>query len=132
VLKKTISLLNQTHSVCVYVQNGRGDSYQESYITEVDGEVSIGLKVVMGLGQNFLTQVGSGQLFVAWVGSAIYGLGLDCENFSQKCQNFQFISLSGQKKNLFRLGPKVPRLKVVWPLIYCGSKVCSGQVRAHL
>jgi len=23
-------------------------------------------------------------------------------------------------------------LKAGWPLIYCGSKVCSGQVRAHL
>jgi len=28
-----------------------------------------------------LTQVGSGQFFIAWVGPAIYGLGLNLENF---------------------------------------------------
>jgi len=36
----------------------------------------------MGPGQNFLTQVRSGQIFVARViGSAIFGLGMDLENF---------------------------------------------------
>jgi len=35
--------------------------------------------LVMDLGQKKLTQVGSGQFFVARVGPAIYGLGL--ENF---------------------------------------------------
>jgi len=38
------------------------------------------------------------------VGSAIYGLGLDLENFHCKCQNFQFFSLL-LKKSL-RVGSK--------------------------
>jgi len=37
--------------------------------------------LVMGPGQIFLTQVGSGQFFVARVRSAIYGLGLNFKNF---------------------------------------------------
>jgi len=37
--------------------------------------------LVMGPGQNFLTRVGSGQFFVSRVGSAIYGFGLNLENF---------------------------------------------------
>jgi len=37
--------------------------------------------LVIGPGQKFLTRVGSGQLFVARVRSAIYGLGLTLENF---------------------------------------------------
>jgi len=39
-----------------------------------------GHRLVMGPGQKFLTQVGSGQLFVARVRSAIYGLVLNWEN----------------------------------------------------
>jgi len=34
------------------------------------------------------------------------------------------------KKNLFGSGQKVPGSKAGRPLIYCWSKVCSGQVRS--
>jgi len=60
---------------------------------------------VMGMSQNFLNGVRSSQFLEAWVGSAIYGLGL--ENFTQKSQLFQFFSLL-VKKNLLGLGQKVP------------------------
>jgi len=75
--------------------------------------------LVMGLGQKFLTRVGLAQFFVARVGSAIYGLGLNLENFCLKHQIFQFF--------LFGSGQKVPGLKAGRPLIYCGSKVSLGQ-----
>jgi len=57
------------------------------------------------------------------VGSAIYGSGLNLENFPKKCLIFQFFSL-WVKKNRFG---KVPGSKAGWPLIYCGSKVSSSQ-----
>jgi len=61
------------------------------------------------------------------VGSAIYGLGLNLENFPLKLQIFQFFSLR-IKKNLFRLAQKVPGLKAGRPFIYCRSKVSSGHM----
>jgi len=81
----------------------------------------------MGLGQKFLTWVRSDQFFIALVVSAIFGLGL--ENFSSNSQIFQFIAL---QKNIIGLGQKVPGSKTGWPLVYYGSKVCSGRVSAHL
>jgi len=39
--------------------------------------------------------------------------------------NFFYLRL---KKNLFRSGQKVPGSMAGWPLIYCGSRVCSGRV----
>jgi len=65
------------------------------------------------------------------VGSAINGLGWNLENFSLKCQIFQFFSLR-VKKNLLGSGQKVPGSKAGRPLIYCRSKVSSGRVRTHL
>jgi len=43
-----------------------------------------------------------------------------------------FIFFSSDQKNLIGSGQKVPGSKTGQPLIYCGSKVCSGPVRAHL
>jgi len=54
------------------------------------------LKLVMGPGQKFLTQVGSGQFLVARVVSVIYGLGLD----SPKTVKFIIFSLSVKKISL--------------------------------
>jgi len=45
--------------------------------------------------------------------------------------NFR-IFFPAYQKNLLRSGQEVPRSKIGQPLIYCGSKVWSGQVRAHL
>jgi len=71
-------------------------------------------------------------LSLGWViGSAIFGLGLGLKNFYLKSRKFQFFPLR-DKKNLFWSGQKVPGSKMGWPLICCGSKVCSGRVRAHL
>jgi len=67
-------------------------------------------KPVMGPGQIFLTQVGS--FFVAWVGFDQPPLGLE---------NFPF-----SVRNDIGLGPKIPTSKTDQPLIYHGSKVCSG------
>jgi len=54
--------------------------------TSAAGGLKIGMRnhyidVEMGLGQNFSTRVGLGQFLAARVGSVIYGLGLDLENF---------------------------------------------------
>jgi len=80
--------------------------------------------------RQFVVVTGPGQKFLTRVGSAIYGLGLNFENFPKNV-NFSIFFPSGQK-NCFGLGRKVPGSKLGRPLIYCGSKVSSGQVRAHL
>jgi len=63
-------------------------------------------ELVMGPGQKFC---GSGRF-----GSATYGLGLEKKISSGWVKNYK-----GQRR------PD-------WPLIYCGSKVSSGRVMAHL
>jgi len=62
----------------------------------------------MGPGQKLLTRDWSGQPPLVW------GWKISCKN----PKFFKFCT-SGQK---------VPRSETGWPLIYCGSKVCSGQV----
>jgi len=64
----------------------------------------------MGPGQNFFTGVRSVQFFVARVGSAIYGLGLNFENFPLKMSNFSIFFSSGQKKSLL-VGSESTRVK---------------------
>jgi len=53
--------------------------------------------VVMGPGQNFLTLVRSGQIFISRVGSAIFSLGLAFENFPLKSYIFQFLPFGPKK-----------------------------------
>jgi len=67
----------------------------------------------MGLGQNFMTKVGSDQFFVARVGSAIFGLGLLLEFSPKNPKFFNFFPLD--KKNLIRSDQKVPWSKMGWP-----------------
>jgi len=76
----------------------------------------------MGPGQKFLTWVGSVQVTHLW-------FGFELGKFPQKMSNFSIIFLS-DKKNIFGLGQKVPGLRA--GLTFCGSKVSSGWVRAHL
>jgi len=66
------------------------------------------------------------QKHVMGPGQQIYGLGL--ENFPLKFQTFQFFP-SGQKKSPW-VWSKSTQVKAGRPLIYCGSKVCSGWVRS--
>jgi len=80
--------------------------------------------LVMGPGQFFVARVGSGRVSHLW-------FGLEFGKFPLKTSNFSFFSLR-VKKNCFGLGRKVPGSKPGRPLIYCGSKVSSGRVRAHL
>jgi len=77
--------------------------------------------IVMGLGQKFLTRVGS----------AIFRF----VKFPLKISNFSIFFTPGQK-NFFGLGQKVPGSKADQLLIHCWSKLCwghvgLGQVRAH-
>jgi len=78
------------------------------------------LSIVMDPGQKFLTWKGSDQQSFIRV-----------RKISPK--NAKFLNFFLQvKNNLIGLGPKVPGSMMGWPLFYCGSKVCSGWVRAHL
>jgi len=75
----------------------------------------------MGPGQKFLTRVGSGQPFMVWVRIS--------KIFPKNVKFFNFFPFRSKKIASDR---KVPRSKPGQPLIYCGSKVSSGRVRAHL
>jgi len=65
-----------------------------------------------------VAQVGSGQPSMVWVWK-----------ISPKNVKFS-IFFPSDKKNLFRLGQKVPGSMDGQPLIYCRSKVCSVQFRS--
>jgi len=84
--------------------------------------------VVIGPGQKILARVWLGQFFVAGVRlgqpSVVWVWKISPQIPNPKFFNF---SPLGQKKS-HRLGQKVAGSKTVWPLIYCGSKVGSGQV----
>jgi len=63
----------------------------------------------------------SGQFFDAQVTSTTSGSG----NISAKNPNFSMFFPSD-------LGQKIPASKAAWPLIYYGSKLFSGKVRARI
>jgi len=63
--------------------------------------------------QKFLTRIGSGWVRHLW-------FVFEFRKFPLKHQFFQFFG-----------GQKVSASKAGWPLIYCGSKVSSGQVRSE-
>jgi len=88
----------------------------------------------MGPGQNFLTQIGSGQIFVAWDGSAIYGL-IWVWIWKISPNNIKFFNFFhfGSKKSL-RVGLKSTQVKggSASYLLQVKSKLGSGRVRAHL
>jgi len=69
--------------------------------------------------------MGPCQNFLAHFGLAIFVLGMELENFPLKCQIFQFFALRVKKK---LSGGKVPGSEPGRPLIYYGSKVCSGRI----
>jgi len=72
--------------------------------------------------KNFLP--GSGQFLVSRFSHLWFEFGFG--KISLKMSNFSIFSLQ-VKKNLLGSGQKVPRSRAGQPLIYCGSKVCSGQ-----
>jgi len=85
----------------------------------------------MGSGQKFLTP-GQVKFLLLWSGRVSHlWFGFGFGKFPLKIQKNSIFAL-WVKKNLVGSGQKVPGSKPGWPLIYCGSKVCSGQVRAHL
>jgi len=66
-----------------------------------------------------VARVGLGRVSHLW-------FGFEFVKFPPKMSIFQFFSLR-IKKNLFGSGRKVPGSKADRPLIFCGSKVSSGQ-----
>jgi len=111
-------------------------NFHHAWITKSLKCLKLSLKLVMGLGQNFLTwvgsifcgsdRVGSGQVSHLWFGFEIGKCPLKTSIFSI------FLPL-GQIKSL-RVGSKSTGIKgrSASYLLWVKSKLWSGQVRAHL
>jgi len=86
------------------------------------------MQLVMGLGQDFLTQVGSDQFFVAWVGLGHLWFGFEFGKFPLKMSNFSIFFPSDQKKSL-RAGLESTQVRggSASYLLWVKSKLESGQ-----
>jgi len=84
-----------------------------------------------GTRSKFFTWVRSGQFFVAWVGSAIIGLGLGLENCHLKTLKFSIFFPSGHKKSL-QVGSKSTQVEdgLAFYLLWVKSMLGLGRVRS--
>jgi len=90
----------------------------------------------MGLGQNFFTRFRPGQFFCGsgWVGSAIYGLGLNLENFPYECQIFQFFPFRSKRISLgwVKKYPGQRQVSLLFAASQKWSRVGSGPISSSI
>jgi len=88
--------------------------------------------LVMGLGEKFLSWIGSGHFFVAWVGSGQPPLGL-YNLSSYKSKFFYDFPLGLKKISVCRVKKYSGQSQVsLYYLLQVKSMLGSGQIRAHL
>jgi len=96
--------------------------------TEIS-DIHSGSQLVMGPGLNFLTQDGSIFCGSGWFSHLWFGF--EFGKFPLKMSNFSIFFPSDKKKSLW-VGSESSQVEGGAASSYCGSKVSSGRVRAHL